>query len=543
MQKRGLIVVTSLLAFSLAGAIVATSGVTEISRVIANGSDPYVNTITLTASDFAGLSGTLVAKGNTFTYSGITLDGDDIIFAANANLVSAADSGSAGSTNALTGSGFTSFVISPTANYTGDVVLNNEVKAVNLVSGTDYTLAVNSKRFDFVVLGDSVRTDKLQLSYSCLKDEIVIDGFNNEYIWSSDVMSNMIPVKLNDDYKTEVYAYKNSTGLYFYAEQHVKVVKNAGSGWWQHDNLEFRIDSGTAYRHYNMDDNSKVPQRFVSVNGDTTFTQAAHTNPVLNEGTGLYDIHYEMFINWSDLGLIYEDLQIVLIGSNYEGGFIWNNRADYHSERSHYYPVVTSNGFKPYSLDLLGGNELLTAPISGGSDDGWAYRLAQARASTSSNFILNISSHAENGPSHLNDLAAGFVAEFVASTGWGDGGASIRKDWYAWNGLAPDTSVNPNKFDVDNISTLPWGEGGGAAFEEATNAMNVKTVFSFRGHEIDLMVMGTSTYTGHVGQFYYMSMRFKDVSHLPNIDIGVGYNLGSATVTSYKVALGNVAIL
>ena len=73
--------------------------------------------------------------------------------------------------------------------------------------------------------------------------------------------------------------------------------------------------------------------------------------------------------------------------------------------------------------------------------------------------------------------------------------------------------------------------------------MNVKTVFSFKGHEIDLMVMGTSTYTGHVGQFYYMSMRFKDVSHLPNIDIGVGYNLGSATVTSYKVALGNVSIL
>ena len=543
MQKKGLIVVTSLLAFSLAGAIVATSGVTETSRVIANGSDPYVNTITLTASDFAGLSGTLVAKGNTFTYSGITLDGDDIIFAANASLGSRADSGSAGSTNALTGSGFTSFVISPTANYTGDVVLNNEVKAVNLVSGTDYTLAVNSKRFDFVVLGSSVRADKLQLSYSCLKDEIVIDGFNNEYIWSSDVMSNMIPVKLNDDYKTEVYAYKNATGMYFYAEQHVKVVKNAGSGWWQHDNLEFRIDSGTAYRNYNMDDNSKVPQRFVSVNGDTTFTQAAHTNPVLNEGTGLYDIHYEMFINWTDLGLIYEDLQIVLIGSNYDSGFVWNIRADYHSERSHYYPVVTSNGFKPYSLDLLGGNELLAAPISGENDSGWAYRLAQARASTSSNFILNISSHAENGPSHINELGAGFVGEFTASTGWGDGGCSFRKDWNGWGGLDPDTSVNPNKFDIDNISTLPWGEGGQIAFEEASNAMNFRVVYSFRGHEIDLMAMGISTYTGHADQFYYMSMRFKDVSHLPNIDIGVGYNLGSAYVTSYKVALGNVTIL
>ena len=502
--------------------------------------NPYIRSLTISASNFQNGSGTFTLEGTQFAYEGVTVEGNNVSFSPNGFFKTVEDSGSVKGSD-LTGAGYTTLDAIMTANYSGDIVLNGNNEAVNLTSGNTHNFVVNDNSFNFVIKADGFKVSAFVANYKCQSSDIIIDGVANDYIWSSKVMSRHESIFLNDSYKTEVYAYKNSDGIYIYAEQHVAELKDQGAGWWLKDNIELHIDSGTAYRNDTME---HTTQYYVSMNGEHSFSQAAHSTPVLNPSTNLYDIRYEAFVTWAKLGLQYQDIQIMVGGSNYQGGFTWSvSNITFHSERSHRYHIITGDGIRDWSLDYLSGNELITETKSGSAPEGWNYRTAQVRVSTSSNFMFKIQGHFENDSTHLNDLGAGFVGEFVSSNGWDEGGCSFRKDWNGWGGFAPDTATNPNKFDIDEISTAAWDDGACAAFQEASNAMDITVVYSFRGSVIDLMVKGVSTYEGHVGQTYYMSMRFKDVSSLANIDIGVGYNLGSASITSYQTVIGTATLL
>ena len=106
-QKKKLIAIGCMSALAICGfaSLAATNAFNLATLASRSDRQPYVNEITFTAADFANGSGSIVKDGNTYNYSGVTVDGNVVTLAEGGSLSAAADSGSS-TGSGLSGAGF-----------------------------------------------------------------------------------------------------------------------------------------------------------------------------------------------------------------------------------------------------------------------------------------------------------------------------------------------------------------------------------------------------------------------------------------------------
>ncbi|MCR5506044.1 MAG: hypothetical protein K6F07_03525, partial [Bacilli bacterium] len=539
--KMTALLVASSCALVAAGAVAMSQSAKNGFKIIkADPADPYLNSVVIEASDIDG-SGTLEKDGTTFTYTGISVDGSNILVAASGTFV--AVSGSGDSSTGLSGAGFVQAQFLAGANYNDNVTLNGSSVALILTSGNTTALDVNSVNFSFSPDAALV-AQSITLTYQCKYTTTQIDALPNDAIWTEDVLSTNFSVDYDDNYQTEVYGTKQIDGIYIYVEQHVETQKTHASDWWENDNIEFRFRADDKFIG-RFAPGSYTSYYLSRLNGGAgNADDYAVSDYTQNSSTGLYDLTYEAFYSWTTLGLSYSDEIMVIAGVNYygENNERWTTSSGWNQFYMHDSNVIRADGAITYNCDVLEGTEKVTSTITGGDGTNWNYRMANLDMSTADDFVLHAKITAQNGENYQGDLSSGFVGEFMNDDedgGWR--GMSWRKDWCGWNQWYSSNGES----DYSEISTDSDWSVAGAAFAAASNDMTYDVVYSFSvsTKQVSILVKGTSNVEGNLGLRYYISMisAVIDTDTFTHMNIGVGYNQGKATCTSYRIIKGNQA--
>ncbi len=542
-------VVVSLCTLGLAFGAIAATAVHSFSRfALATYDDrqPYTGVVMVYASDFSNGSGSITKNGNTFNYSGVTVDGETISIASGGSLSAAQNSG-ATSGATLMGAGFSKIGMTAASNFTAQVALNGVSTPIMLSADQYAEMPVNSKEFNFEITTGPVVAKSFAVMFECKSSEIVIDGLANEYIWDTEVMSKPVAVNNSSSYSTNVYAVKTLDGLYVYAEQHVAVQKHAGDGWWEIDNLECHFRSGTMFADRGL---AADPQFWISADGrkSDNISQFVTTEYTLNPSTNLYDKNYELFITWASLGTSYYDKIVCLFGSNYNNGFVWGCDSLVEtcwSQDTFKYQIVTSRGIEDFTYDPdVAYQELAATPV-GGEGDGWNSALSVTRLNGNSSWGVKYTLHQARRNFDSDWLRDGFVAE-VFSPDWANGGWTFEMDWWGWGRWNKTTNEGGEGIEGNcgngNYSEVS-GEWNQGLVLDATDDMDVEMVVRFNATSglISVIAKYTSTAEGHAGQHIYISYTSRAIDYRGEMRVGVGYQNASVNITSIKLFEGSLA--
>ena len=125
--------------------------------------------------------------------------------------------------------------------------------------------------------------------------KVVLDGRMDDAIWSETVKTNRYLLKKNDTNYINIYASKNSRGVYLFYDYTVSALKTVGGGWWNWDNAEFYLADNT---------NAWGGQYWISVeNGGSAVSVGSGEKPLeifyktLEQGQdSLYHGAFELFV-------------------------------------------------------------------------------------------------------------------------------------------------------------------------------------------------------------------------------------------------------
>ena len=532
MEKKKIVLLSSILcvaAMAVTTAVVSR-GLSNM-RAFASYQDrnAYVRSLEISASNFQNGSGTFVVEGNQFAYAGATVEGGNVSFAADGYFKSVEDSGATMGSD-LTGAGFTTLGAVMAADFAGNVSLNTAAQALNLTSGNTHQFAVNDVRFNLVFTDAGFKVSGFVASYMCQENEVKIDAKADDYIWSSEVRANKLSVNLDADSKTDFYAVKNSVGVYIFGEQHVKTLRNIGDDWWQHDNFEIRIGSQW---HTPREDRD---QYWMSALKTSNFPHFAVSDIELNDQTGFYDINYEGYFTWAELGYILEDDIVITFGIAYANG--WCNSDGWYKVRLDHYRTITTTGIGglfDYSA-VRTGVETMTTPVSG-TASGWNSVMVQITMDGTKAWGIKASYRSINDPAGADPNCKGVVAE-VFSPGWANGGWTFRKDWWGWGAWNFQHNDNGSGgagqcgfCDVDEFN------GGWVA---ACCDMNVEEYVSFNPALGRVMVTAvyTSNVEGYVGKKGFIQYSSASFSYRGDMIASFGADGGTLEMNSIQVIQG-----
>ncbi len=375
---------------------------------------------------------------------------------------------------------------------------------------------------------------------------IILDGIADEDIWTEEVLSKEYTVNYSDDYKTEVHALKKDEGFYIYASQHVKEIKNEGVDWWLRDNLEFRFATGSSYYNCITD----LEQKWISTTngGASNFAQYGVKTHELNEETGLYDVGYEIYVTYEELGFADYESVVFVAGSKYindawKSGIGWG----YASEEIRHLPLIGENGIEKYTYGSYGGEEQLESEISGEWDGGsgnWNSGIFTLHMDGSESWMVNLHMNSKTATSKLDDIGAGIVGE-VYSPSWSSGGWTFRKDWYGWgswhdleNGYRFNyTEICDHAADGDD-----WNNRCLPLVRNALSDIEVEALIKYDADN-DIIVVNmlytcgsTTDYEGKkISVSYYVKCPYSG-----EMIVGFGYNYSAFSIDSAKVVLGTV---
>lgn len=189
------------------------------------------------------------------------------------------------------------------------------VTAGGAAGKTTITIAYEDVKAEFDV---EVTTDALF--------KVELDGQMNDLLWNENVKTNKLTHKTGDSSVTmDLYASRNSKGLYLFADYYTKVDHSGASDWWKGDNFELRFNSPTAVLTNDTEPENNKHQYWISrYNSGAHSNMSSHfiTAPVLNEETGYYEIKFEAFISYAKASIDAETLVGLTIGFN-PGGSAW----------------------------------------------------------------------------------------------------------------------------------------------------------------------------------------------------------------------------
>lgn len=534
-KKKALLVsLTALSATALGVGVMVGVNNSDIT-VLGEPLNPYLNSITLNAADFASGTGKINKNGNEFTYSGVTVS-DGVATLISTGLISGSESGKE-TVGGLVGAGFEKFTIKLASSYEGALTLNGKTQLLNLDPG-DNVLDVNSKSFE-VSTGVALSFSSLTLTYECKSTLIEIDAKDNDYIWNTEVMSNYVEVGPNQDYLTKVYMTKQEDGIYMFAKQHVKEQKEAGDGWWEHDNLELRFGNENMTimpdRRFN-DDNIIYQIWFSSLKtsniGDGNFAVSDFSG---NENDG-YNISYEAFLSWNKLkdfkyDLSYSDQISFVVGISYK--YNWSTTREWSAEPANleHFNVVKENGIGWFSYSDIKEptSHLDVNKETFVSNSYFNLGCQTITMDGSKSWVLHVDLDSTNGADAGNGLALE-----ICSPGWSQGGWSVRKDWWAWGGWN-------NTGGEGNAG--PHDENGVSNWIEALFNINAKLRISFNSINGMLSITGyyESKHESHLGEKIYVSFISNAVGYRGNMEVKFGASFGTLKLNDVSLVKGTVA--
>ena len=162
--------------------------------------------------------------------------------------------------------------------------------------------------------------------------DVILDGEMNDPIWTDEVKAK--PFKLYSNHEAhltqiDLYATRNSKGIYFYADYSSKVSGKNNTDWWKGDNLEFRLysPSGMLRNSKQVSLNRDINQFWISYfNGkhDSNLSNQFVKEAKLNSETNRYETSFEFFISY-DLMEVTPNTPIAFtMGTNPIGNYWFN---------------------------------------------------------------------------------------------------------------------------------------------------------------------------------------------------------------------------
>ena len=150
-----------------------------------------------------------------------------------------------------------------------------------------------------------------------LKVRVVLDGKMEDALWTEQVKANKFEFDNGDKVAIDIYGSRNSLGLYLYVDYQTTADYSSAPEWWQANNFELRVYN--QHKKLTMPDGNA--QWWVSTfkGGNANMTDYYVSAPKLNEETGKYEIVFEVFLSYEDLGASKTDLFGFGMGSN-DGG-------------------------------------------------------------------------------------------------------------------------------------------------------------------------------------------------------------------------------
>ena len=228
-----------------------------------------------------------------------------------------------------------------------------------------------------ITAGGAAGTATITVAYEDVKAEFALEvtedamfkvelnGQMDDLLWTDTVKGNVYKhYSDHADHETQidVYASRNSKGIYFYADYSSKISGSlhvndektddgiSPDGWWQGDNMELRLYSPNGMLTNDKEIGSgNDNQYWIShYNGAAASNMSSHfvSAPVLNEETGRYEMSFEFFISYAKAGIDKNTPVAFCMGANPDGSYWWNDAAWYTDFETCY--KVTANGIVRY---------------------------------------------------------------------------------------------------------------------------------------------------------------------------------------------------
>ncbi len=220
-------------------------------------------------------------------------------------------------------------------------------------------------QYGLITAGDKDGSTKITVAHGEAKAEFTInvttdvafkvdfDGQMNDVIWNENAKANKVSMSNGDQAKIDLYASRNNSGVYLFADYYVTEVKGPSGNWWENDNFEGYF--GTPTQHtisgdafLNRGHDNTTGQCWASANRTSNFEKYYISELVLNEETGYYHMTYEVFMSYERLGVEKDEYVSFRIGSNPKAG--WYVGPGFNSSRFADQPKITQNGFS-YEVD------------------------------------------------------------------------------------------------------------------------------------------------------------------------------------------------
>lgn len=155
------------------------------------------------------------------------------------------------------------------------------------------------------------------------KINVELDGKMNDAIWTEAVKNNKFVFNnANGKVLIDLYGSRNSKGVYLYAYYRSDGDFSSATNWWQGNNIELRVNGqdGLIVNPREGAGTSNQHQWWISTANGGSSNLASDdyyvSAPKLNEETNMYDIYFEFFIPFADLGMTKTDLVGFTLGSN-----------------------------------------------------------------------------------------------------------------------------------------------------------------------------------------------------------------------------------
>ena len=181
------------------------------------------------------------------------------------------------------------------------------------------------------------------------KANVVLDGKMDDALWTETVKANKLVFnKDSGDVLIDLYASKNSLGVYIYAYYQTLHNCQTAPNWWEANNVELRVNgiNGKLLNAVEVANNTKNQHQWwvSTANGGTSnFSKHYVSAPKLNEATGMYEIYFEVFMTYASMGITADDVVGFSIGSN-DGGARWYNSGNWD----------TNDFFRSYKVSVDG---------------------------------------------------------------------------------------------------------------------------------------------------------------------------------------------
>lgn len=201
---------------------------------------------------------------------------------------------------------------------------------------------------NYITETGAVLRDSICITVMPNTNEVVeLDGLMSDAMWNNKNVldSSMVIENSNKSVKIKLYASRNSSGIYFFAEYKTKEL-HLSNDWWIADNLEFRILSLNGKINNPLGTDRKFYASTLNGDGTTNFTGGYIGKPV-QQSDGYYLITYELFQSFESLKLSSDDPFGFTLASNVGGAEffttdVWspNNLIDSYK--------ITSDGISTY---------------------------------------------------------------------------------------------------------------------------------------------------------------------------------------------------